>query len=103
MGWSFRKGWKIGPIRIGLSKSGVSASTGVKGFRVRTGTAGTFVQAGKGPIQYRKKLRFRMGGGDHVDEGSPVEPRGGIGCLGWILILVVGGVVLAMIVAYAAS
>ena len=34
MGFRFRKSIKMGPLRFTLSKSGVSASVGVKGFRV---------------------------------------------------------------------
>lgn len=34
MGLSFRKSKKIGPFRVSVSKSGVSYSAGVKGFRV---------------------------------------------------------------------
>ena len=39
MGFRFRKSKKIGPFRVTLSKSGLGASVGVKGFRV-TKTAG---------------------------------------------------------------
>lgn len=34
MGLSFRKSFKAGPFRITASKSGISASAGVKGARV---------------------------------------------------------------------
>lgn len=34
MGFRFRKSMKLGPFRFTLSKSGISASAGVKGFRV---------------------------------------------------------------------
>lgn len=33
MAWNFRKSIKIGPVRVNLSKAGVGASIGVKGFR----------------------------------------------------------------------
>ncbi len=33
MGWSFRKSINIGPVRVNLSKAGIGASIGVKGFR----------------------------------------------------------------------
>lgn len=33
MGWSFRKAINLGPLRINLSKSGMSFSVGSKGFR----------------------------------------------------------------------
>ena len=34
MGLRFRKSFKIGPIRINISKSGIGFSIGVKGFRI---------------------------------------------------------------------
>lgn len=40
MGWNFRKSKKVGPFRMTVSKSGVSASAGVKGFRVTKSTSG---------------------------------------------------------------
>lgn len=42
MGFRFRKSIKMGPLRFTLSKSGVSASLGVKGYRVtKTATGRT--------------------------------------------------------------
>lgn len=40
MGFRFRKSWKIGPFRATLSKSGISYSVGVKGYRVTKTTSG---------------------------------------------------------------
>jgi hypothetical protein len=34
MGWSYRKSFKAGPMRINLSKSGLGTSVGVKGARI---------------------------------------------------------------------
>jgi hypothetical protein len=34
MGWNLRRGFNLGPLRINLSKKGVGASVGVRGFRV---------------------------------------------------------------------
>lgn len=34
MGWSFRKSFSLGPLRVTLSKTGFSVSVGGKGFRV---------------------------------------------------------------------
>ena len=34
MGFSYRKSKKIGPFRVTASKSGISASVGMKGYRV---------------------------------------------------------------------
>ena len=40
MGWNFRKSVKIGPGRLTFSKSGISASVGVKGARITKSTSG---------------------------------------------------------------
>lgn len=40
MGFRFRKSKNIGPVRLNLSKSGLGASVGVKGFRVTKTAAG---------------------------------------------------------------
>lgn len=45
MGFRFRKGFKVGGVRINLSKSGVGASVGVKGLRVGVGPRGARVSA----------------------------------------------------------
>lgn len=34
MGWSLRRSFTLGPLRINLSKKGVGASVGVRGFRL---------------------------------------------------------------------
>jgi hypothetical protein len=34
MGWRFRKALTFGPLRINLSKSGLTPSIGVPGFRI---------------------------------------------------------------------
>jgi Protein of unknown function (DUF4236) len=56
MGWSFRKGFKFGPFRLNLSKSGLGASFGVKGLRAGIGPKGSYVSAGAKGIYYRQNL-----------------------------------------------
>jgi hypothetical protein len=34
MGWSFRKPFNFGPLRVNLSRRGVGYSVGVRGFRI---------------------------------------------------------------------
>ena len=34
MGWAFRKGFNLGPLRINASKSGIGYSIGGRGFRI---------------------------------------------------------------------
>lgn len=54
MGFYFRKSVNLGGLRFNFSKSGVSVSTGVKGFRIGSGPRGNYVQIGKNGIYYRK-------------------------------------------------
>lgn len=56
MGFSFRKSFKAGPIRLNLSRSGLGVSTGVKGFRVGVGPRGSYASASAGGFTYRKNL-----------------------------------------------
>lgn len=42
MAFSFKRSKKIGPFRIGISKSGLSMSAGVKGLRVGANSKGTY-------------------------------------------------------------
>lgn len=59
MGFRFRKSINIGPLRINFSKSGVSFSIGVKGFRItrsaKGNTSATVSIPGTG-ISYVEKL-----------------------------------------------
>ncbi|MBL8879815.1 MAG: DUF4236 domain-containing protein [Phycisphaerales bacterium] len=56
MGWSFRKSFNFGGLRVNLSRSGVGISAGVKGFRVSLGPRGTYLNAGLGGIYFRQRL-----------------------------------------------
>lgn len=64
MGFYFRKSKKVGPFRLNFSKSGVSASSGVKGARISVGPKGTYVHLGMNGFYYRKKLNFDEPTGD---------------------------------------
>ena len=57
MGWSFRKSYKAGPIRINISKSGIGYSIGTKGFRIGNGPRGRYVRMGAHGIYYYAKLK----------------------------------------------
>jgi hypothetical protein len=59
MPFYIRKAFRLGPVRINLSKSGLGASVGMKGARLSTGPRGTQVNAGRYGLYYRK----RLGGG----------------------------------------
>jgi hypothetical protein len=56
MGFSFRKSFKAGPIRIYISKSGIGASFGVKGARISTGPRGAHLNVGAKGVYYRQKI-----------------------------------------------
>jgi hypothetical protein len=60
MGFSFRKSFKIGAVRVNLSNRGLGASAGVKGARIGVNSAGrrysSFSIPGTG-------LRYTSGGG----------------------------------------
>lgn len=59
MGFSFRKSFKVGPVRLNLSKRGVGVSAGVKGLRVGVGPGGARLSAGRGPLRYTKQIGGR--------------------------------------------
>jgi hypothetical protein len=56
VGFYIRKSVKAGPFRFNLSKSGISASAGVPGFRIGTGPRGNYVHMGRNGICYRASL-----------------------------------------------
>lgn len=56
MAWYLRKSFRIGPVRINLSRSGIGMSTGVRGLRVGTGPRGPYVAGGRGGLYFRQSL-----------------------------------------------
>src|SRR5262245_25306854 len=56
MGFSFRKGFNFGPLRLNLSRSGLGASFGVTGARIGVGLRGSYVHVGRGGLYYRQSL-----------------------------------------------
>lgn len=56
MGFYIRKSFRSGPFRVNLSKSGLGFSSGFKGFRVGTGPRGSYVNAGRNGLYYRKSF-----------------------------------------------
>ncbi len=51
-----RKAFRLGPVRLNLSKSGLGLSAGVKGARLGLGRRGKYVHAGRHGLYYRKQL-----------------------------------------------
>jgi len=55
MGFYLRKSFRLGPLRINLSKHGLGVSAGVRGARLGITSDGrTYVHAGRGGIYYRR-------------------------------------------------
>lgn len=72
MGWYIRKSVSVGPIRFNISKSGVGASVGVRGFRVGTRPNGTnYVHGGTGGLYYRQDFGGSSGLGPAQPSPSP--------------------------------
>lgn len=57
MGLSFGKSFKMGPLRLNLSGSGIGASVGIRGARVSLGPRGTYVTLSGLGFRYQKKLK----------------------------------------------
>lgn len=76
MGLSFRKSFKMGPVRLNLSRSGLGMSTGVKGFRVGVGPRGSYVSAGRGGLYYRQSLS--SGAKKHPQPERPILASDGM-------------------------
>lgn len=51
----------VGPLRVGMSRSGLGVSVGVPGFRLGAGPRGTYVSLGGGVVSYRATVRTRRG------------------------------------------
>lgn len=57
MGFYLRKSFRMGPVRLNLSKSGLGVSAGVRGARLGlTSTGRSYVHAGRGGLYLRKYL-----------------------------------------------
>lgn len=56
MGFYLRRGFRLGPLRLNLSGSGLGASVGVKGARIGIGPRGRYIHVGRHGLYYRKSL-----------------------------------------------
>lgn len=57
MGWSLRKSFKLGFMRVNLSSRGIGYSVGARGMRVGTDAQGRpFLRAGRGPLRYQTSI-----------------------------------------------
>lgn len=56
MGWYLRKAFRVGPVRLNLSRSGLGVSAGVRGARIGVGPSGSYLHLGRGGVYYRQRL-----------------------------------------------
>lgn len=80
MGWSFRRSMGIGPVRLNVSRSGVGASVGVKGFRVGMNARGRrYMSASAFGLTFRQTSKSRPGRSPvtHTTPGhrQPFQPQ----------------------------
>ena len=104
MGWFLRKSFRVGPLRLNLSKRGIGASVGVKGARLGVDATGKPYAAGG---RYGLYFRERLGASRPQEPAAEIGPSGESeasyprGLRWWVLVvlaLVIGillGVVLA--------
>jgi hypothetical protein len=89
MGFYIRKSFKIGPLRLNLSKSGLGASVGTKGARLGLSSKGKlYTHLGRWGLYHRQEL-------GSVNP-QPATSSKGIGF--WILIAL--GILLALFIAF---
>lgn len=70
MRWSVSKGFKFGPFRLTVSKSGLTASVGVPGARVSLNTQGKArVRVGKKGFAWTKEKKILPG----IDPAKLIE------------------------------
>ena len=71
MGWYLRKAFRLGPLRLNLSKRGVGASIGVKGARLGVDAGGKpYVAGGRYGLYFRQRLGAPSPA-PHVERVSP--------------------------------
>lgn len=56
MTFYIRKAFRLGLLRINLSRSGLGLSAGVKGLRIGSGPRGSYVTGGRGGLYFRHNL-----------------------------------------------
>lgn len=61
MSFYLRTSIGVGPVRVGMSRSGLGASVGVPGFRLGAGPRGTYISLGGGLVSYRATVRSPRG------------------------------------------
>jgi hypothetical protein len=67
MGFSLRKTFSFGPLRLNLSSGGIGASIGVRGLRIGVNRHGIYLHVGRGGVYYRTYLTGRRETAAHDD------------------------------------
>ena len=106
MGWFLRKSFRVGPLRLNLSKRGIGALVGVKGTRLGVDATGKpYTAGGRYGLYFRQRLgagqenrapgEVGMGG----DEQTPDRPSRAW----WVLVVLalLAGVTLGVVLARA--
>lgn len=106
MGWFLRKSFRVGPLRLNLSKGGIGASVGVKGARLGVDATGKPYVAGG---RYGLYFRQRLGAGqanrapDEVGMGGDVQTPDRRPRAWWALVVLalLVGIILGVVLARA--
>jgi Protein of unknown function (DUF4236) len=106
MGWFLRKSFRIGPVRLNLSKRGIGASVGVKGARLGVDATGKpYAAGGRYGLYFRERLgasRTSQAPGEigPSGEGQTSHPRGR---RWWVLVVLalMIGIILGVALAHA--
>jgi len=106
MGWFLRKSFRVGPLRLNLSKRGIGPSVGVKGARLGVDATGQpYAAGGRYGLYFRQRLgatpadRVAGATAPNGQDATPA-PRGG---RWWLLVLLALaiGVVIGVLLAHA--
>ena len=90
MGFFFRKSFRLGPVRLNLSKSGLGISGGVKGARLGLSARGAYIAGGLKGIYFRKRL-----GGAASDSGAEPQISTAAAIAIWLVMLSAGAILFA--------
>jgi type II secretory pathway pseudopilin PulG len=92
MGFRFRKSFKMGPLRLNLSKSGVGASLGVRGARIGVGPRGARLNVGIPGTGIGWEQRASLAAANQravtntPTSGMSPSTAGCFGCLGFVVL-----------------
>lgn len=75
MSFYLRKHFKVGPVRLNLSKGGLGVSGGVTGARIGLSPRGAYVHGGRHGLYYRKYAKKGQGGAFAGGTGGAVRER----------------------------